>query len=232
MGKVKDLKNLSDAINEEEFKEQSEMLLNEKNDENGNKIKKPILSENEIKVRKARRTKFAVAAFVLLLGIGVMGNWYYENTDFASSVKPVISTKSKTLGEAELVDATTNNVEIKSESEYFSSARLDRQSARDEAIEKLQSVIDDDKSSAEVKKTATEGIAKISDTINIENKIESLVTAKGADNCIAVVNDDATRVDVIVDVPELTDSLILQIKEIAMQQLGCSFKDVSIIQSK
>ena len=59
MGKVKDLKNLSDAINEEEFKEQSEMLLNEKNDENGNKIKKPILSENEIKVRKARRTKFA-----------------------------------------------------------------------------------------------------------------------------------------------------------------------------
>ena len=57
MGKVKDLKNLSDAINEEEFKEQSEMLLNEKNDENGNKIKKPILSENEIKVRKARRTK-------------------------------------------------------------------------------------------------------------------------------------------------------------------------------
>ena len=232
MGKVKDLKNLSDAINEEEFKEQSEMLLNEKNDENGNKIKKPILSEKEIKVRKARRTKFAVAAFVLLLGIGVMGNWYYENTDFASSVKPVISTKSKTLGEAELVDATTNNVEIKSESEYFSSARLDRQSARDEAIEKLQSVIDDDKSSAEVKKTATEGIAKISDTINIENKIESLVTAKGADNCIAVVNADATRVDVIVDVPELTDSLILQIKEIAMQQLGCSFKDVSIIQSK
>lgn len=232
MGKVKDLKNLSDAINEEEFKEQSEMLLNEKNDENGNKIKKPILSENEIKVRKARRTKFAVAAFVLLLGVGVMGNWYYENTDFASSVKPVISTKSKTLGEAELVDATTNNVEIKSESEYFSSARLDRQSARDEAIEKLQSVIDDDKSSAEVKKTATEGIAKISDTINIENKIESLVTAKGADNCIAVVNDDATRVDIIVDVPELTDSLILQIKEIAMQQLGCSFKDVSIIQSK
>ena len=161
-----------------------------------------------------------------------MGNWYYENTDFASSVKPVISTKSKTLGEAELVDATTNNVEVKRESEYFSSARLDRQSARDESIEKLQNIIDDEKSSAEVKKTATEGIARISDTINIENKIESLVTAKGADNCIAVVNEDSTRVDIIVDVPELSDSLILQIKEIAMQQLGCSFKDVSIIQSK
>ncbi len=232
MGKVKDLKNLSDAINEEEFKEKSEMLLKDKDAETVAYPKKPILSESEIKVKKARRTKFAVAAFVLLLGVGIMGNWYYENTDFASSVKPVISTKSKTLGEAELVDATTNNVEVKRESEYFSSARLDRQSARDESIEKLQNIIDDEKSSAEVKKTATEGIARISDTINIENKIESLVTAKGADNCIAVVNEDSTRVDIIVDVPELSDSLILQIKEIAMQQLGCSFKDVSIIQSK
>ena len=39
------------------------------------------------------------------------------------------------------------------------------------------------------------------------------------------------RVDVIVDVDDLSDTLILQIKEIAIQQLGCSFENVSIIQS-
>lgn len=68
--------------------------------------------------------------------------------------------------------------------------------------------------------------------IGIENKIETLVTAKGVSNCIAVVSDDGSRVDVIVDVEELTDPVILQIKEVAMQQLGCSFESVSIIQSK
>ncbi len=51
-------------------------------------------------------------------------------------------------------------------------------------------------------------------------------------NCIAVVSDDSSRVDVIVDAEELTDEIILQIKEISIQQLQCSFENVTIIQSK
>ena len=231
MNKAKKIKNLSEAIKEEEFKEQSELASVESTAEEDKIKEKPILSEEEIKVRKARRTRAAVAAFVLLLGIGIMGNWYYENSDIAATVKPVITSRqSKTLGEAEYVDATANE-EVKTESEYFSSARLDRQSARDEAIEKLQQIIDDESSTADAKNTASQKITDISNYISIENKIETLVTAKGADNCLAVISEDGSRVDVIVDVAELNDSLILQIKEIAMEQLGCGFENVSIIQS-
>lgn len=231
MNKAKKIKNLSEAIKEEEFKEQSELASVESTAEEDEIKEKPILSEEEIKVRKARRTRAAVAAFVLLLGIGIMGNWYYENSDIAATVKPVITSRqSKTLGEAEYVDATANE-EVKTESEYFSSARLDRQSARDEAIEKLQQIIDDESSTADAKNTASQKITDISNYISIENKIETLVTAKGADNCLAVISEDGSRVDVIVDVAELNDSLILQIKEIAMEQLGCGFENVSIIQS-
>lgn len=233
MGKAKKIKDLNAAIKEEEFKEQCELASNEIHNENEEKeIEKPLLTEEQIKVRKARKTRVAVAAFVLLLGIGVMGNWYYENSDISATVKPLISSsESKTLGEAEFVDATAQT-EVKKENEYFSSARLDRQTARDEAIEKLQKILDDDNSTSEAKNVASQGISNISNYISIENKIETLVTAKGADNCIAVINEDGQRVDVIVDVPELTDNIILQIKEIAMQQLGCSFENVSIIQSK
>ncbi|MCR5208116.1 MAG: SpoIIIAH-like family protein [Eubacterium sp.] len=230
MSKVKDIKNLDAAIREEEFKEQSELASSEAPEEE--KKTKPILTEAELKVRKAKRTRVAVAAFILLLGIGIMGNWYLENSDYASTVKPsVTSSQTKTLGEAEYVDGAAS-VSVKAENEYFSSARLDRQSARDEAVEKLQSVLDSDTATAEAKKVASEGISRVSGYISIENKIETLVTAKGADNCIAVISEDGSRVDIIVDVPELTDALIVQIKEIAMQQLGCGFEDVSIIQSK
>lgn len=230
MSKAKKIKDLNDAIKEEEFKELSELASDEvQNTEETQE--KPILTEEEIKVRKVRRTRAAVAAFVLLLGVGIMGNWYYENSDIAATVKPVITSRqTKTLGEAEYVDATAEE-EVKTESEYFSSARLDRQTARDEAIEKLQQIIDDDSSTAEAKNTASQGITNISNYISIENKIETLVTAKGADNCLAVISEDGSRVDVIVDVEELSDSLILQIKEIAMEQLGCGFENVSIIQS-
>jgi stage III sporulation protein AH len=196
------------------------------------KKEKKVLSEAELKIRKAKKTRIAVASFVLLLGVGVVGNWYYENTNLSSTVKPLISSSSsKTLGEAEYVDATTTT-QASTENEYFSSARVDRQTARDSTLDTLQAVIDNTDESEDARKEAAEKIAKISSYISIENKIESLVTAKGVKNCIAVINDDGSRVDIIVDVEELSDSIILQIKEIAIEQLGCTFEDVSIIQSK
>ena len=35
---------------------------------------KPILDEAQIKAKRARKNRLTVAAFVLLLGVGVMGN--------------------------------------------------------------------------------------------------------------------------------------------------------------
>lgn len=193
------------------------------------KKEKPVLTQEQIQKRKSRKTKVAISCFVLLLGVGVMGNWYWENSDLSNKVSTISSAKEKILGEATYVDATT---EPTTESDYFSSARVDRQSARDESLEKLQKIVDSSTENAEAKKEATEKIAKISDMINAENKIETLVTAKGVNNCLAVINENTNKVDIIVDVEELTDTIILQIKEIATGQLGCSFEDVTIIQSK
>lgn len=196
------------------------------------KKNKPILTEEELKKRKSKKTKLALASFVLLLGVGIMGNWYYQNTDLSANIQPLIdSSQTKTLGEAEYVGAT-KQADEDTENEYFSNARVERQNARDEALEKLQKVVDSSDENSDAKTKASEGIAKISDNIEIENKIETLVTAKGVDNCIAIVDNDSSRVDIIVDVEDLSDTVIIQIKDIAMQQLGCSFEDVSIIQSK
>ena len=225
--------NLAEAVNDEELKENAKLAFDDENDEpesSENTEEKPILSEEELKIKRARKTKLAVAAFVLLLGVGIMGNWYYENSDFSANVKPVISSKdTKTLGEAEYVDATAQASD--SESKYFSEARVNRQKARDEATEALQKIIDKADAGESEKKEAAKRLADISGYIEIENKIETLVSAKGVNNCLAVVSEDGKRVDVIVDVPELTDAVILQVKEIAMQQLGCSFENVTIIQS-
>lgn len=202
----------------------------EKENNKTQKKEKPILTEEEIKKKKARKTRTAVTAFVLILGVGVMGNWYYQNSDLSSNIQPLINTTGvKTLGEAEFVDATTEITE-KKESEYFSQARIDRQTARDETIDTIKETLE--KSTDKSAKTkAEEKIAEISNYISIENKIETLVTAKGVDNCIAVINSEGTKVDVIVECSELSDNLIMQIKEIAIEQLGCDFKDVSIVQA-
>ena len=177
--------------------------LNEKNNANGIEIK-GLTSDEQVKKRKSRKRKLLVSVFVLLLALGIGGNWYWENSDISAKI---------------------------SSSEYFSSARVERQTARDEALEKLQAVIDAPEESEDAHKLAAEKIAAISSYIDIENKIETLVEAKGVSNCLAVISEDGTRVDVIIDSEELSDELALQIKEIATTQLKCGFENVTIIQS-
>ena len=186
-------------------------------------------TDSDFTNKKAKKTRIAISCFALLLAVGVVGNWYWENSDISSKINTVAG-QTKTLGEAKYVDATTEATTIV-ENDYFSSARLERQSARDSALEKLQAVINATDESEESRRAASEGVAKLSSHIEIENKIETLVQAKGVNNCLAVVSDDSSRVDVIVDVQDLTDEIILQIKEIATQQLNCSFENVTIIQS-
>lgn len=193
------------------------------------------VSNNEVLVnpadkadnKKRKRYASAVAAFVIILGVGVMGNWYYQNSDVSSTIQPLIdSATEKTLGKAELVDATAN-VE---EDTYFTKARMERNTARDTALEKLQAVVDSADEESTAKDLAAENIARISNFITIENKIETLVCAKGVSNCVAVIKDDGSGVDVVVDCEILDDTTIMQIKDIAMSQLQCSFENVSIIQ--
>lgn len=186
------------------------------------------LTDKDFSKKRLKKTKAAISCFVLLLAVGVMGNWYWENSDISSKVSTISNAKEKILGEATYVDATTEQT---TENNYFSSARVDRQSARDESLEKLQKIVDSQAENADAQKEAADKISKISENITIENKIETLVTAKGVNNCIAVINDTTNKIDIIVDVEDLTDTIILQIKEIATSQLGCSFEDVTIIQS-
>ncbi|WP_455493377.1 SpoIIIAH-like family protein [Eubacterium sp.] len=189
-----------------------------------------LVNPEDKKDRKKRKKYIStVAAFVLILGIGVVGNWYYQNTDVGSTIKPLIdSATEKTLGKAELVDATTD---VKENDTYFTKARMERNSARDTALEKLQAVVSDTSENESVRTVAAENITRISNFITIENKIETLVCAKGVDNCLAVIKEDGSGVDVIVDCKTLDDTTIMQIKDIAMSQLQCGFEDVSIIQS-
>ena len=132
--------------------------------------------EESKKIKKGiRRFKAAVALTIVVLAVGVAANWYWENSDISDSIQPVLSAveeKTKTIGEATYVDATT---EATTQNEYFSTARVERQQARDEALENLQSVADG--ATGSVKENAEANIEKISSYITIENKIETLVKA-------------------------------------------------------
>lgn len=185
---------------------------------------------------KSGKKVFLSLAIVLLAGaLGL--NWYFTNNKVSDTLTPLLgnetttqaqqANKDKNLGEAEFVGATGTSAQ---ESEFFANARLERQKARDSALEQLNKVLSNNSADAAAQKTASEKIAKISENITAENKIETLVKAKNVSACLAVISDE--KVEVIVECKELTDALVLQIKEIVMNQTKTSYENISIIEAK
>ena len=119
-----------------------------------------VLTEDQLKKRKLHRARVSLGCMVLILAVGVVGNWYWENSDISTKISTVSAQRTKTLGEATFVDATT---EAATENSYFTQAKLDRQSSRDAALEKLQKIVDTADKSAAAHKEAAQKIAKISE---------------------------------------------------------------------
>ena len=166
-----------------------------------------------------RKKALIVTASVLVIAAAVGINWMLfgpsstavgaNNGDDPKSETPKSDTESNTdaIGSAE--DAES----------YFALAQLDRQKARDEALEVLQLVVDSSDSTSEEYTAAAASIARIAACIEAESNIETLVKSKGFEQCVAVVSEDS--VSVIVGTPtSLMANELSQIKEIIYLQTG------------
>lgn len=113
-------------------------------------------------------------------------------------------------------------------SDYFAQTILSRQQARDEALEVLQTVAKSDNALPEAVQSALDDIAQIAKDIENESNIETLVEAKGIENCIAVINDG--KATVIVKTDGLLANEIAQINEIVYEQAGILPVDLKIVE--
>jgi stage III sporulation protein AH len=77
---------------------------------------------------------------------------------------------------------------------YFATVQVSRQRAREEALEVLNAVIDNDKATDEVKAEAVAEIKKISEEMEQEADIESIIVSKGFEQCVAVINGETASI--------------------------------------
>lgn len=57
-----------------------------------------VLTEEQLKKRKLRRARVSLGCMVLILAVGVVGNWYWENSDISTKISTVSAQRTKTLG--------------------------------------------------------------------------------------------------------------------------------------
>lgn len=123
---------------------------------------------------------------------------------------------------------TNKKDEDASADSYFSSVQVSRQRTRDEAIEVLQSVVDNESSTETAKNEALSQINKLADVMAQESNIETLVVAKGFAECVAVISgEDAS---IVVKSEGLTPAQISQINEIVYNASGIMPVNVTIIE--
>ncbi|MBQ7821939.1 MAG: SpoIIIAH-like family protein [Clostridia bacterium] len=193
--------------------------------ENENLPSEPIKSPPLYK-RAARKVKSAVVAVgtrtivvvcsVLLIGLAVILNYVLADTgDVIDSLEPV--------GEMENGDS-----ELSVPDTYFASSMLSREQARDEAIEVLKTVVNNEAALEDAKEAALTDIARIAGEIECEANIETLIKSKGFEDCIAVVT--GSNANIIVKSDGLMENELSQIKEIVYEQAGIDPVNIKIVE--
>jgi len=179
-----------------------------------------------------------IAGTVLLIGAAVVVNWLLfsgsdkptDGYDGYQSASDLITSHGSSENKNDLSagqDGEEDNVSDVSDN-YFASTQVSRQRARDEAIEVLQGVIDNDKSDDATKAQALADISQIAKDMEAEANIETLIKSKGFEQCVAVINGDAASI--VVKSDGLIASQISQINEIVYEQTGISPIKITIIQ--
>ena len=133
------------------------------------------------------------------------------------------------------VDLTSDGEEIppqtleaKDAEDYFASVTLERQQARDEAIEVLKTVTESDTALEDARTAAGAEISRIAAGMEKEANIEALMESRGIAPCVAVLSDDVCSV--IVESDGLLQSQVAQISEIVWEQAGIAPENLRIIE--
>ena len=141
-------------------------------------------------------------------------------------------------GEAQLVSGQEDGAGEESDEtavytgdDYFASARLTRQQARDSAISLLQEAAEQPGADAAVANEASEGIQVLAGYTMKEAQIENLVTAKGYADCVAFMGEDSISVVVDTGTGELTAEDVAKITDITVTETGYPASGVKIMAS-
>ena len=173
-----------------------------------------------------------------------MSTRWKRNTVVATMAVLVCAADSDTkiLGEATLVSGQDGEQEGSEEnsslpdetgvytgSDYFASARLTRQQARDNAISLLQEAAAQEGADTATANEASEGIQVLASYTLKEAQIENLVTAKGYTDCVAFMGDESISVVVATQTGELTAEDVAKITDIAMAETGLAASGIKIM---
>jgi len=173
-----------------------------------------------------------VAVVLVFVCAGIYLNWSYSQSTAADLTDTLDA--EKVMGENLVLQGEEDLVAASGEegvSDYFASVRLSRQSARDSAVETLQETM----AYAGEGEDAVEASGELNDIVNTalaESQIESLVIAKGYEDCVAYMGEDNISVAVSAPAEGLTQEDVALISDIVTAQSDYKLSQIRVIEVK
>ena len=184
-----------------------------------------------------------VAAIAIFVCAAVYLNWNYEQEAEAGKTlgqsalvgseteDPLVSGTSGTeqTGDAAQTDGE-DGTQTSAADDYFATARLNRQQARDSALSLLQDAAAREDADETVKEQVNTTIQTMADYTVTEAQIENLVVAKGYADCVAFIGEGSLSLAVAAPEGGLTDADTAKIVDVVNQTAGFTADQIKIIE--
>lgn len=177
------------------------------------------------------KKQIVMACLTMILGIAVYVNYVLSDPADRFSVESV--SEGEEYGETKFVNAGNNDLTSLSNvnaADYFAQARIDKASSRDEAVQTLQTVMgggDISENEAVVNALAA---VELSQMTELESKMESLIKARGYQDCIVYLDEDDVKV--VVQSDGLDTAQAAAIKDILLSEAKISAQNIRIFEVK
>lgn len=176
---------------------------------------------------KVWKKNLVAAAVLATVCGGIYVNWLYSGEKAVSDLNDTLDA-DKLLSSDMVVMGDEIQDDTNTLSAYFASVRLSRQQARDSAVSLLQEAMaytDDTQNT-----TANAQLEEIVQTALIEAQIESLIIAKGYQDCVAYISDDGISVAVAAPEGGLQGTDVALIADVVITQSDYTMEDIHVVE--
>ena len=178
-----------------------------------------------------------ILAAILFVCVAIYLNWAYNRQEDALTETETRETVSAVSaggeGEGLYYEAPVPAVSTASAvTEYFTSARLTRQQARDSAVNTLRDAAENESAAAEAVSGALDAITVMARYTVTEAEIEALVMAKGFEDCLVFLDAQSAIVAVPAPPSGLTFAAVSRITDIVLEKTELNTEQIKIIEVK
>lgn len=182
------------------------------------------------------KRQIVLSCLTAMLAIAVYINYTMSDNNL-KVITPTseIAGNQNHYGDTEFVNAQADDeqdtpVNAQGTEDFFAKARLEKTTNRDEAVQTLQMIMGGgDLTDNEIITTAL-GAVEVSNLIQCEGKIESLIKSQGFSDCVVYLDSESAKVVVKSDGLEAADAAL--IKDIILGEVSISSENIRIFEVK